>query len=313
MASTQAAARGRQRETHIPGAAPTMPPEPGTLTGRTVAAVVITWESAVPDGRRRVAAVGRRVAALCAAGVDVAVISQATAARLSWPLWSQPLGAGHLLLSVSYGSELFEAGSGGLRLRCRRTGRSGRPDAMRDILGILAGKERDRWRRGAGRRGAARDGRGGGASRLVPLRRAPGGVGAGDQARDHRARLWLVSRQPKQDPVIPGAQLGPGGPARLIEKPVIEVTHDTAAVAGLHRVVDGLHGGTAGASRCVLNGLMVWGSEIRFGGDLRLSVAAWGGQAAMWYSSGTDFRSIRYSARIGCWRSRTAPVPPSGW
>ena len=91
MASTQAAARGRQRETHIPGAAPTMPPEPGTLTGRTVAAVVITWESAVPDGRRRVAAVGRRVAALCAAGVDVAVISQATAARLSWPLWSQPL------------------------------------------------------------------------------------------------------------------------------------------------------------------------------------------------------------------------------
>ena len=65
MASTQAAARGRQRETHIPGAAPTMPPEPGTLTGRTVAAVVITWESAAPDGRRRVAAVGRRVA-LCA-------------------------------------------------------------------------------------------------------------------------------------------------------------------------------------------------------------------------------------------------------
>ena len=117
-----------------------MPPEPGTLTGRTVAAVVITWESAVPDGRRRVAAVGRRVAALCAAGVDVAVISQATAARLSWPLWSQPLGAGHLLLSVSYGSELFEAGSGGLRLLCRRTGRSGRPDAMRDILGVLAGQ-----------------------------------------------------------------------------------------------------------------------------------------------------------------------------
>ena len=30
MASTQAAARGRQRETHIPGAAPTMPPAAGT-------------------------------------------------------------------------------------------------------------------------------------------------------------------------------------------------------------------------------------------------------------------------------------------
>jgi hypothetical protein len=72
--------------------------------------------------------------------VDVAVISQATAARLSWPLWSQPLGAGHLLLSVSYGSELFEAGSGGLRLLCRRTGRRGRPNAMRDILGVLAGQ-----------------------------------------------------------------------------------------------------------------------------------------------------------------------------
>jgi len=68
------------------------------------------------------------------------VISQVTAARLSWPLWSQPLGAGHLLPSVSYGSELFEAGSGGLRLLCRRTGRSGRPDAMPDILGVLAGQ-----------------------------------------------------------------------------------------------------------------------------------------------------------------------------
>ena len=48
----------------------------GVLTGRTFAAVAISWKAAAPYRRRLVAAVGRRVAALRASGVDVTVISR---------------------------------------------------------------------------------------------------------------------------------------------------------------------------------------------------------------------------------------------
>jgi len=44
------------------------------VTGRTFAAVVFTWRAAAPSRRQQVAAVGRRVAALRAASVDVTVI-----------------------------------------------------------------------------------------------------------------------------------------------------------------------------------------------------------------------------------------------
>jgi len=48
----------------------------GVLTGRTFAAVAISWRAAAPYRCRLVAAVGRRVAALRAWGVDVTVISR---------------------------------------------------------------------------------------------------------------------------------------------------------------------------------------------------------------------------------------------
>ena len=53
------------------------------LTGRTFAAVAISWRVAAPHRRRLVAAVGRRVAALRASGVDVTVISRDGSFRLS--------------------------------------------------------------------------------------------------------------------------------------------------------------------------------------------------------------------------------------
>ena len=48
----------------------------GAPTGRTCAAVAFTWKAAAPYRRQLVAAVGRRVAALRASGVDVTVISR---------------------------------------------------------------------------------------------------------------------------------------------------------------------------------------------------------------------------------------------
>jgi len=53
------------------------------LTGRTFAAVAFAWRVAAPHRRRLVAAVGRRVAALRASGVDVTVISRDGSIRLS--------------------------------------------------------------------------------------------------------------------------------------------------------------------------------------------------------------------------------------
>jgi hypothetical protein len=50
---------------------------PEMLVARSAAAVIFTWESAAPDSRRRVAAVCRRVAALRAASIDVAIIGHA--------------------------------------------------------------------------------------------------------------------------------------------------------------------------------------------------------------------------------------------
>jgi len=112
------------------------------LIGRTAEAVVFTWERAAVPGRRcAVAPVRRRVEALSAAGVDVAVVSQAGAAHVDGQLRSRPPGPGRLLLCASRGSEMFKAGPEGLRLMHRRAGGlTGRSDSMRDILSFLAGR-----------------------------------------------------------------------------------------------------------------------------------------------------------------------------
>ena len=113
---------------------------PEMLVARSAAAVIFTWESAAPDSRRRVAAVCRRVAALRAASIDVAVIGHAAVPPVRGSLWSQPQAAGRLWLSAGPGAELFEAAPGGLRLVRRQSGRGGLHHAMRGILGVLAGR-----------------------------------------------------------------------------------------------------------------------------------------------------------------------------
>ena len=111
----------------------------GMLAGRSVAAVVFTWDSAALDGRRRVAAVWRRVAALRAACIDVAVIGQAAVPPACGALWSQPQAAGRLLLNLGPGAELFEAAPDALQPKHRQYAGGGRREAMRGILAVLAG------------------------------------------------------------------------------------------------------------------------------------------------------------------------------
>ena len=121
------------------------------LIGRTAEAVAFTWEgAALPGGRGQVGSVRRRVEALSAAGVDVAVVSEAGAASVDGRLRSRPPGPGRLLLCASRGSEMFEAGPDGLRLLGWRAdgragglpprdgGRTGSSDSMRDILSFAA-------------------------------------------------------------------------------------------------------------------------------------------------------------------------------
>jgi hypothetical protein len=80
----------------------------GVLAGRSFAAVAIAWGAAAPYRRRLVAAVGRRVAALGASGVDVIVIGRDG---------SVP---------------------GELRAGCRVARADAGPEVMRGILAVLA-------------------------------------------------------------------------------------------------------------------------------------------------------------------------------
>lgn len=77
-------------------------------TGRTFAAVAFTWKAAAPHRRQLMAAVGRRVAALRAASVDVIVIGH------DGIVPAEPLA------------------------QCRPAPGRGGPEAMRGILAVLA-------------------------------------------------------------------------------------------------------------------------------------------------------------------------------
>jgi hypothetical protein len=83
--------------------------------GCTFEAVVFDWEAAVPDRRRRVAAVRRRVEELCQAGVDVAVITTGTVTDLDGRIGARPGGPGRLMLCARDGSAMYEVDASGPR------------------------------------------------------------------------------------------------------------------------------------------------------------------------------------------------------
>ncbi|GAA2899181.1 hypothetical protein GCM10010517_64680 [Streptosporangium fragile] len=87
----------------------------GRLRDRTFEAVVIGWyATGVPRGASAVP-VRRRVEALCAAGVDVAVMSGEDVGAVDGRLHVRPRGPGRLWLGASGGTELYEVRGDGPR------------------------------------------------------------------------------------------------------------------------------------------------------------------------------------------------------
>lgn len=88
---------------------------------RTFEAIVFDWDgTAVRDRRASALAVRRRVEALCARCVDVAVVSGTHLGNIDGQLAARPGGPGRLFLALNRGSELFLVGERGPWLVARR-------------------------------------------------------------------------------------------------------------------------------------------------------------------------------------------------
>lgn len=91
------------------------------LPDRTFAAIVLDWDgTAVPDRQADASEVRARVEALCAAGVDVAVVSGTHVGNVDTQLAARPDGPGRLFLCLNRGSEVSEVGATGPEVRWRR-------------------------------------------------------------------------------------------------------------------------------------------------------------------------------------------------
>ena len=92
-----------------------------TLLNRRFEALIFDWDgTAVTDRKQDAGAVREVVESLCAAGVDVAVVSGTHLENIDGQLGARPTGPGRLLIAVNRGSELFEVDGSGPRLISRR-------------------------------------------------------------------------------------------------------------------------------------------------------------------------------------------------
>ena len=97
-----------------------MPPS-FEMIDRTVEAVVFDWEgTAAADRRGSAAQLRRRVLALTAAGVDMAVVSGTDVEDIDRQLRARPAGPGRLWFCVNRGSELYEVSPAGPQVLYRR-------------------------------------------------------------------------------------------------------------------------------------------------------------------------------------------------
>jgi len=88
---------------------------------RTVEAIIFDWDgTAVPDRQSDASDVRRLVERLCAAGVDVAVVSGTHVDNVDGQLRARPEGPGRVRLALNRGSELFEVDEHGPRVVARR-------------------------------------------------------------------------------------------------------------------------------------------------------------------------------------------------
>jgi Glycosyl hydrolase family 65 central catalytic domain/Glycosyl hydrolase family 65, C-terminal domain len=107
---------------------------------RTFAAVVLDWGIAVvPDRRASLRGVRRRVEALCADGVHIAVVGGTGCAAVDGRLRARPSGPGRLLLGLNRGSELFEVKADGPHLLRRRVASEAEIAALDRASQVLAG------------------------------------------------------------------------------------------------------------------------------------------------------------------------------
>lgn len=84
-------------------------------------AVMFDWDgTAVTDRSADAGAVRAAVEALCARGVDVAIVSGTHLENVDGQVAARPVGPGRLLMALNRGSELFEVGADGPRLVTRR-------------------------------------------------------------------------------------------------------------------------------------------------------------------------------------------------
>jgi hypothetical protein len=91
------------------------------LDERSFDAVVFDWDgTAVPDRKADASRLRGLVEALCAAGVELAVITGTNVDNVDGQLRARPGGPGRLQLGVNRGSELFRADADGLQLVDRR-------------------------------------------------------------------------------------------------------------------------------------------------------------------------------------------------
>ena len=105
---------------------------------RTFEALVFDWDGTAVQSRRASArAVRRRAEALCAAGVDVAIVSGTHVGNIDTQFGARPSGPGRLFLGLNRGSELFQVDVRGPRLIWRRTATAAEEAALDQAAALV--------------------------------------------------------------------------------------------------------------------------------------------------------------------------------
>ena len=104
---------------------------PGRGGARRFEAVIFDWDgTAVPDRSADASAVRARIEQLCAAGVDVAVVSGTHVGNIDGQLAARPAGPGLLYLCLNRGSEVFAVDRDAPRLVWRRRASPAEEEAL---------------------------------------------------------------------------------------------------------------------------------------------------------------------------------------